>query len=337
MTLVHDTELQPAAPHQDSHWHIQRGMVRPQPQRHTEHPRSHIEPRRVHVKRWWAALGLLPGAVALQAVQRHGWPATLGLSLLAGLGAGYVRWFEPTHPTLERQTFRFRHLPAALDGLRIGQISDLHLGLPYAANNLRWALEQLQREKPDLIVITGDAVHCTRAIPEVVALLRGINAPLGVFAVPGNHDYWEGIDDLNGAYALLGIDMLCNTARQIQWNGASFWLAGVDDMWEGDAKLNQALAGIPTDQFTVLLAHAPDIADEASHSHVALQLSGHTHGGHLRLPRMGPFAKPRFGLRYVMGRYQVGQLQVYVARGLGGKPLRLFCRPEATIITLRHG
>ena len=98
-----------------------------------------------------------------------------------------------------------------------------------------------------------------------------------------------------------------------------------------------ALDGVPRDAFTVLLAHSPDIADNTADYGFAVQLSGHTHGGHLRLPLIGPFARPRYGRRYVMGLYKVGAMTLYVSRGLGGVPLRLLCRPEATVLTLRRG
>jgi predicted MPP superfamily phosphohydrolase len=94
---------------------------------------------------------------------------------------------------------------------------------------------------------------------------------------------------------------------------------------------------VPAGAFTLLLAHSPDYVTEAAERGVDVQLSGHTHGGHLRLPLLGGFGMPRFGRRYLMGRYQVGPTALYVSRGLGGVPLRLLCPPEATIITLRRG
>jgi predicted MPP superfamily phosphohydrolase len=247
-----------------------------------------------------------------------------------------MRRFEPANPTLERVTIALPTLPAGLDGLRIGQITDTHIGLPQATENLEWAIGEMRRERPDLLVLTGDLVGLKPGISELPRLLTQLRAPLGVYAVPGNHDYWEGLADVAAALALADIPLLMNQSRRLGWNGADFWLVGVDEIWDGRPDFAAALRGIPQGAFTLLLAHSPDIADSAVEHHFALQLSGHTHGGHLRLPFLGPFARPRYGVRYVMGQYQVGPMKLYVSRGLGGVPLRLLCRPEITIFTLRR-
>jgi predicted MPP superfamily phosphohydrolase len=192
------------------------------------------------------------------------------------------------------------------------------------------------REAPDLVVLTGDFVSFQHAIPDVAAVLRGLRAPLGVYAVAGNHDYWEGVDDVRNALALCDIPLLMNEHRRLSWNGADLWLVGVDDIWDGSVSASDALRGVPPGAFTLLLAHAPDYADEAARHGFDVQLSGHTHGGHIRLPLLGPLALPRFGRRYVIGRYQVGPTALYVSRGTSGPPLRFRCPPEATIITLRR-
>jgi hypothetical protein len=255
---------------------------------------------------------------------------------MALLGAAYSTLFEPTQPVLERVTWHLPHLPAQLDGFRIGQLSDSHLGLPFTARNLRWAVKQMQREQPDLIVFTGDVVHRPEAIKQVPEMLRGLHAPLGVFAVSGNHDYWEGLDKLRHALASVNITMMFNQHQKLSWRGSDFWLLGTDDVWDGKPDLDETLYGVPHNAFTILMAHTPYGAQEAARMGVDLQLSGHTHGGHLRLPLLGAFAKPRYSGPYMLGRFQVGSMGLYVSRGLGGAPLRLLCRPEATIHTLRR-
>lgn len=303
------------------------------------HPsrRSPIHPDDVKFSKVWLGLGAAASALGLAGVYRYGWPAaTLGGGI-GSIGLAYMTLFEPTRPVLERVELRFPDLPPALEGARIGQISDSHLGLRFAARNLAWAVEQMRRERPELIVFTGDFVHTPEAIAELPCLLRGLGAPLGMYAVPGNHDYWEGMAELNAALAPLGIPMLLNEHRRLSWNGAELWLAGTDDVWDGRPDLDAALRGVPRDGFTVLLAHTPHLAMRAAERGVDLQLSGHTHGGHLRLPILGPFARPRYSTDYMIGRYNIGRMVLYVSRGIGGAPLRLFCRPEATIITLRRG
>ncbi len=291
----------------------------------------------VHYTPAWFGLGAVAGTLGLLGLRAFGRRAALGMGALGLLGTGYMALVEPARPQLERVTLRLPNLPAKLDGLRIGQISDCHLGLPHTASNLRWAVEQMRRERPDLLALTGDLVHSHHAIASLPVLLGGLSAPLGIYAVPGNHDYWEGLDDLHRVLAPLGIPLLLNEHRRLQWHGADLWLVGVDDIWDGRPDLGVALHGVPQGAFTLLLAHSPDSADTAAQHGIGVQLSGHTHGGHLRLPFLGPFSLPRFGTRYTIGHYHIGQTQLYVSRGLGGAPLRLLCRPEATIITLRRG
>ena len=299
--------------------------------------RNPFDRMRITYTRAWFQAGVVAAVVGALGLRRFGWPLAAGLGGLGAASIAYMRRFEPTHPTLERVTLRLPMLPSALDGLRIGQITDTHLGQPFAADNLHWAVEQMRCEQPDLIALTGDLAGLREGIPEIPPLLGQLRAPLGVYAVPGNHDYWEGLADVHAALMLADIPLLMNEHRHLRWNGADLWLAGIDEIWDGSPNLAAALNGVPRDAFTVLLAHSPDIADNAAEYGFAVQLSGHTHGGHLRLPLIGPFARPRYGLRYVMGLYQVGAMTLYVSRGLGGVPLRLLCRPEATILTLRCG
>jgi predicted MPP superfamily phosphohydrolase len=250
--------------------------------------------------------------------------------------AASLALLEPARPKLTRVVLRLPGLPPGLEGLRVGQIADPHLGMPHSARNLAWAVEQMRRERPDLLTLTGDFVSRHSAIPGIATLLRGLSAPLGAYAVPGNHDYWEGLPEIKDALALHGIPLLINEHRRLRWNGADLWLAGLDDMWDGRPDLVSTLRGVPRDACTLLMSHAPDIAGEAARHGVTLQLSGHTHGGHMRLPFLGPLALPRYGWLYAMGHYQVGGMALYVSRGLSGPPFRLLCAPEATIFTLRR-
>lgn len=299
--------------------------------------RRSLEPIRLYYSRSWVVGGLVGAALGLLGLRRLGWPLAASAGGIGALTWGYAAYVEPARPRLERVELWLPRLPAALDGLRVGHLSDPHLGFRYAEQNLRWGVAQMLREAPELIAITGDFVSFQRAIPDVAALLRGLSAPLGVYAVPGNHDYWEGVDDVRSALALCGIPLLVNEHRRLSWNGGDLWLVGVDDIWDGSVSVRDALRGVPPGACTLLLSHAPDFADEAARFGFDVQLSGHTHGGHIRLPLLGPLGLPRFGRRYVMGQFQVGPTAVYVSRGLAGPPLRLLCPPEATIITLRAG
>jgi uncharacterized protein len=302
------------------------------------HPkRNPLDSTRLTYTPTWFGLGVGAAALSLLATRRYGAPAIAGIGALGAASLAYTTLFEPAKPTLERITLSFPALPAALDGLRIGHITDIHIGQRYTARNLAWAVEKMRCERPDLIALTGDLAGLHHGIPELPILLSQLSAPLGIYAVPGNHDYCEGLADLHAALTISGVALLINEHQQLRWNGADLWLVGIDDIWDGRPDFAAALDGVPQDAFTLLLAHSPDIADEAAQHGFALQLSGHTHGGHVRLPLLGPFARPRFGMRYIMGQYRVGEMALYVSRGLGGVSLRLFCRPEATIFTLRRG
>ncbi len=300
-----------------------------------------FDPTRVRYSPRWLGLSAALGAGTLATIAlrrgKFSRETVLALGSAAVAGAAYATLFEPRRPVLERVTLQSPNLPPTLDGLRIGQLSDLHLGQPYTAANTRWAVAQMVREQPDLIALTGDFVSFENAIDELADLLHPLNAPLGMYAVPGNHDYWEGLDDIRAELEPLGVEFLINANRQLRWRDGLFTLVGIDDIWDGHPDIDQAMTGIARDTFTILLAHAPDFADVAFDYAIDMQLSGHTHGGHLRLPWLGSCCLPFYGTRYAAGLEHAGTTQVYVSRGLGGMPLRLGCRPEATIITLRHG
>jgi predicted MPP superfamily phosphohydrolase len=297
--------------------------------------RNPLDPARLTYTKSWFGAAAAAGALGLAGLGVLGWPVAAAAGVLGAAGLAYMKRVEPMHPILEHVTLRLRRLPPALEGLRIGHITDIHLGLPQTTENMEWAIAAMERERPDAIAITGDIVGLREGIAEIPRLLGRLHAPLGVYAVPGNHDYWEGLRDVEAGLSLAGVQLMLNRNQRLGWNGADFWVAGVDDIWDGRPNFTAARYGVPDDGFVVLLAHSPDIADNAAEHSFDVQISGHSHGGHLRLPLLGPFAKPRFGVRYVMGHYTVGEMPLYVSRGLGGVPMRFLCPPEATIFTLR--
>jgi hypothetical protein len=284
----------------------------------------------------WLGMGLAGAGLGAAAVYWGGLPAALTLGTLGAVGLTYATVIEPACPVLKRVTLPLPTLPPELDGLRIGQLSDMHLGLPHTAANTRWAVAQMGREQPDMIVITGDFVSFESAIDALPELLRPLHAPLGVYAITGNHDHWEGVEAIYAQVEPLGIRFLVNANTRLSWNGGEFWLAGIDDMWYGEPDLYATLDGIPADAFTMLLAHEPDIADVAIYRNIAVQLSGHTHGGHIDLPYLGIPCLPNHGVNYASGLFALNDMLLYVSRGLGGFPLRVNCLPEATILTLRQ-
>ncbi len=176
-----------------------------------------------------------------------------------------------------------------------------------------------------------------RRIPWLEAV-RPLSAPLGVFGVRGNHDWYRGVEPVTEIASAAGIRMLVNASVAVQRGGESLYLASVDDLYGQHHDLGRALAGVPRGAAVILLAHEPDFADTAAlDDRIVLQLSGHSHGGQVRIPLLDATWLPRYGQKYPAGLYQVGGLQLYTNRGIGvvGPAIRFNCRPEVTLFTLR--
>jgi predicted MPP superfamily phosphohydrolase len=304
--------------------------------------RTPLDPHHlVYSRRWLAgAAGLgLASAVALVASLRAGqqhwrrrWLGGLaGAGLIMGLGGLAGIW----RLLVEEHSLELPGWPAALDGLRVAQLSDLHLGPIYSRYVLQRALAEVAEFQPDLIVLTGDFADTPADVPRLSAMLAGLDAPLGVYACLGNHDYWDDPAGVAGALHGLGFTVLVNHHRVLTWRGEPFVLAGVADPWQADADLAAALDGAPADLPVLLLAHGPDFIVTAADHPVALQLSGHAHAGHINLPGLGPLVLPRWGVRYPNGVFRVGRSVAYVSRGLGGLPFRLGAAPEVGLLTLK--
>ena len=256
---------------------------------------------------------------------------------LAGLGgAGYITLVEPNWPARRRVTVPVAALPGALDGFTIVQLSDLHRGPEIEAEDVARAVEVALRQEADLVVLTGDYVSSSAAYaPSCAEALSALTVRGEVLACLGNHDHWTDADAVAMALVDVGGTVLRNTAREV---AQGLWIAAVDDVWEQHADLDKALQGVPSGAAVVLLAHEPDYADEvAADGRVSLQLSGHSHGGQVRLPIIGPPVLPYLARKYHAGRYRVSRLWLYVNRGVGliAPPVRFNCRPEVTWLTLR--
>jgi hypothetical protein len=290
----------------------------------------------VRCSKRWLVVSAGAGGLAALSIRMGGLPMLAAWGTAGMVGLTYATLVEPRLPVLKRVTLHIANLPPELDGLRIGQLSDMHLGYIHCYENTQWAVQQVMNEQPELIVVTGDFVSFHSAISQIPDLFRPLQAPLGVYAITGNHDHWEGVDEVREQAESVGIEFLINANTRLQWRGGSLWLAGIDDLWYGIPDLHATLHGIPAGAFTILLAHEPDFADVAAQRQVHVQLSGHTHGGHIDLPWLGSPCLPHHGIHYVSGQYQVGSMHLYVSRGLGGFPLRFHCPPDATILTLKR-
>ncbi len=263
-----------------------------------------------------------------------------------GLPSGwwYAERVEPYWLAVEAHTLTLPGLPAAFDGLTVVQLSDLHLGpvpTPEASDAMvAAAVRTAVALRPDLIVITGDFVRRWGWESRLTEALRPLTAPLGVLGVRGNHDWYRGAEAVAERVTAAGVHLLNNAHLRLTRGDEAVYVAGLDDQYDNRHDLNQALAGLPAGALVILLAHEPDFATTAAaDGRVALQLSGHSHGGQVRLPFLRATWLPRLGRRFPHGWYQVGAMQLYVNRGIGvvGVPVRFNCRPEVTHFTLRRG
>jgi len=265
-------------------------------------------------------------------------------TIIAAL-ATYATFIEPQKLDIVALEISPRHLPPEFNGYKIVQISDFHMGRGGAMNLHCMALiaAHVAQLQPDLIVITGDIAHYLYTaddLAEISAALEMFSAPDGIYAVSGNHDHRGDALALFETIQTSGVRLLINQSETIQRGAAALYLAGMDDLHEGAPNLEATLDGIPPDVCTILLFHEPDVAAPiARDGRIALMLSGHTHGGQVRLPFFGSPLLPLIGAKYDQGLFFVHDMLLYVNRGLGcGIPaLRFNCLPEITCFTLRAG
>lgn len=259
-------------------------------------------------------------------------------SLAAGLvQAARAALAEPYMLTVERHAVGLRRLPAALDGLRIVHLSDIHHSPFTGREQIERAIETANNLQPDIIALTGDYVSHERSYAAPCAEMLGrLRARCGVFAVLGNHDHWVDAALITDLFRAEGITVLVNEGMRFEHQGASFWLAGVDDTMVGQEDLPLALAGSRVNEMKLLLAHNPVILRRAARAGVDLVLSGHTHGGQVSL-RSERSASGKVRRRILRGLARHGETQIYVTRGLGTVvlPVRYGCLPEVTHLQLR--
>lgn len=243
-------------------------------------------------------------------------------------------WVEvvPVHLTLP-------NLAPEFHGYRVVQISDIHMGVWMTRDRLMEVVSLVNQHQPDLVAITGDFVtYGVRiSIEDLVTPLKALNAPDGVVAVLGNHDYWTNTWLFRQIAHESGIIALINDVYTIERVQAVLNIAGVDDLWKGDPRLDLVLKRLPSTGAAILLVHEPDFADlSAPTERFDLQLSGHSHGGQIVLPFIGPPILPPDARKYPSGLYQVGKMLQYTNRGIGTGRLqiRINCRPEITVFTL---
>ena len=268
--------------------------------------------------------------------------ATFGVGGVA-VGAGsWAHWVEPDWVEVTQHTVKIPHLPRQFDGFRIAQISDIHIEGGNMGDDLPAICQLTTAQNADAIVVTGDYVT-TPTDADAQVLQRGLaplQAPMGVWGIMGNHDYWSG-PSTSLVEAMLKptpVRVLKNQTHVWQKNGARLHLAGFDDFWSGERDFDGMAAQIPRREAAIALGHEPDFAIEvAATRKFGLMLSGHSHGGQIALPGGIPIHVPDYAHKFPRGWYEVNGLKLYTNRGLGtvGIPMRFCARPEISVFTLR--
>jgi predicted MPP superfamily phosphohydrolase len=261
---------------------------------------------------------------------------------------GYAYHVEPTWLAVNRVTLPVHNLPAALAGVRIAQLSDFHCGPHIPTGYLEGAIERTTAEKPDLVALTGDYIdRGPEHVGTAAKLFRDLKAPLGVFAVLGNHDFSvhtargarrhpELHRRVTDALGTEGVDVLRNRSVRVEHNGAGLMVAGVDDLWSGESDPDAALAGTCANTPRVVLAHNPQSAEQFAGHRADVILSGHTHGGQINWPGLGRLLLGKKARRWAAGLYPLGAGHLYVNTGVGfGWRFRFGVRPELAVFTLQ--
>ena len=266
---------------------------------------------------------------------------------LIGLSGGtffYSREIEPASLHIQEEPITSIKIPATFHNKKIIQFSDTHLGFNYSVEDLEKLVSLINKRKPDIILFTGDLIDNPKYLQEqehqpIINVLGSLDAPLGKYWIYGNHDHGGyGTDTILDIMEAADFTLLQNSHVEINSEQDAFILAGIDDLMLGKPDLEAALNQANSELFTILLAHEPDFADEAVKYPVDVQLSGHSHGGQVRLPIIGHLYTPPYAENYVVGKYLIyNRLQLFVNAGIGTTrvPYRLFCKPEIHEYTLK--
>lgn len=262
-----------------------------------------------------------------------------------GVGGGtyyYAHEIEPASLQITKEMITSYRIPASFNHFKIVQFSDTHIGFQYSFSQLEKLVKTINDQKPDLIVFTGDLIdepQTFQSSQQLIKVLQQLHAKHGKFWIYGNHDHGGyGTDMVNDIMNQAEFQLLKNSHKNIELGNEGITLVGVDDLILGSPDLKAALANSDEEKFTILLAHEPDYADIARKYFVDVQLSGHSHGGQVRLPLIGHLYTPIYAEKYVQGKYELNNkdFSLYVNRGIGTTrlPFRFLCKPEIHVFTL---
>lgn len=265
-------------------------------------------------------------------------------ALLAGGGPLlYASTIEPYTVDVVEQKIGITGLGPGLNGLRIVQLSDLHMGAFVSRAQLTHVFELALEQRPDIVLFTGDYLtsdydgSVTNGLEDIAAALAVLKERVPMFTVLGNHDHHGRETLLREVLQNAGVQELSNAIERFRRGGDLLYIAGVDSIGTGHQKLGQVVRQAPDDAPVILMTHEPDMAEfSAPSGKFALQVSGHSHGGQINLPLVGRLALPWMGVKYPAGLYRVQNMWQYTNRGIGMiyYPIRFNCPPEITVFTL---
>jgi uncharacterized protein len=269
---------------------------------------------------------------------------TILVILLSGAACAIWAFFiEPNRLVVHHDTIIIDSWPKELSGLRIALIGDVHTDTRFINEaKLQRIVDLTNQQNPDLIVLLGDYNTGGRGNPEHVEpdltarYLKNLKAPLGVYGVLGNHDWWYDGEKIRRAFENEGIPILDDEVKELNWRGQSFWLAGLADIWTRPQNVAQTIAKAPANSTIIALTHNPDVFPTLPQS-VPLLLAAHTHGGQVNIPLIGtPIVPSRFGAKYTAGHVFENNHHLFVTTGIGTSIMRVrfLVPPEIMILTV---
>lgn len=264
------------------------------------------------------------------------------MAMIMAVGTVFAVWARYVHPFRTQLTQLIMPVPrrfAYLNGLTIAFVADLHVGPHFRTDDLEPTIKALQNVRPDIVIFGGDYIcESPRFIDPTIPALKDMaaTARIGAWAILGNHDVANTPERLIEGLRNTNIEFLVNESVEVTTERGPIWLVGLDDAVLGHPDIPGSFERVPADAAMIVLWHEPDRAEYIAPYNPLFMLSGHTHGGQVRLPLVGSIATPVLGKRYVWGRYDVDGMPLYVTSGVGmyRPPIRVSCPPEVVVITL---
>ena len=264
---------------------------------------------------------------------------TVGGYITARVSLTYSFVIETEWIDIQRIKLTLPNLPKEFDGYRLVQISDIHFDDWMVPSKFSRIVDLVNQEKPDTIAITGDIITTNQQHnkEEIIREFKRFTPKNKTYAILGNHDHWTNPTLVSHIYEKSGIKDLSNKVQSIRAGNSHLYLCGLDDYWERKTQLEKTLENLPKDGCAILMVHEPDYAEiSAQTGRFDLQISGHSHGGQVSIPLLGPPIVPPYSEKYPSGLYEVQGMYLYTNRGIGMiKPrIRFNYRPEITVYKL---